>query len=66
MKLDEADIGISGPEQIEDAIETLDAQTESRPSRWSAASAHRRRVLRRGSVPTHAQRLVPMTSSTRL
>ena len=31
MKLDEADIGISGPEQIEEAIETLDAQTESRP-----------------------------------
>jgi membrane-bound lytic murein transglycosylase D len=30
-KLDEADIGVSGPEQIEDAIETLDAQTESRP-----------------------------------
>jgi membrane-bound lytic murein transglycosylase D len=32
MKLDEADIGVSGPEQIEDAIETLDAQTESRPA----------------------------------
>jgi membrane-bound lytic murein transglycosylase D len=31
VKLDEAEIGISGPEQIEDAIETLDAQTESRP-----------------------------------
>jgi membrane-bound lytic murein transglycosylase D len=30
-KLDEAEIGVSGPEQIEDAIETLDAQTESRP-----------------------------------
>lgn len=30
-KLDEADIGVSGPEQIEEAIETLDAQTESRP-----------------------------------
>ena len=30
-KLDEADIGVSGPEQIEDAIETLDAQTESSP-----------------------------------
>ncbi len=30
-KLDEADIGVSGPEQIEDAIETLDAQTESLP-----------------------------------
>jgi PBP1b-binding outer membrane lipoprotein LpoB len=27
-KLDEADIGVSGPEQIEEAIETLDAQTE--------------------------------------
>ncbi len=32
MKLDEADIGVSGPEQIEAAIETLDAQTESRPA----------------------------------
>lgn len=30
-KLDEAEIGISGPEQIEDAIELLDAQTDSRP-----------------------------------
>jgi membrane-bound lytic murein transglycosylase D len=30
-KIDEADIGVSGPEQIEEAIETLDAQTESRP-----------------------------------
>src|SRR4026207_705708 len=30
-KLDEADIGVSGPEQIEEAIETLDAQTESSP-----------------------------------
>jgi membrane-bound lytic murein transglycosylase D len=30
-KLDEAEIGVSGPEQIEDAIETLDAQTESSP-----------------------------------
>src|SRR5690606_36350434 len=30
-KLDEALIGTSGPEQIEDAIETLDAQTESDP-----------------------------------
>ncbi len=30
-KLDEAEIGVSGPEQIEEAIETLDAQTESRP-----------------------------------
>lgn len=30
-KLDEALIGTSGPDQIEDAIETLDAQTESDP-----------------------------------
>jgi membrane-bound lytic murein transglycosylase D len=30
-KVDEADIGVSGPEQIEEAIETLDAQTESSP-----------------------------------
>lgn len=30
-KLDEALIGTSGPEQIEDAIETLDARTESDP-----------------------------------
>ncbi len=30
-KLDEADIGVFGPEQIEDAIETLDARTESLP-----------------------------------
>ena len=30
-KLDEAEIGVSGPEQIEEAIETLDAQTESSP-----------------------------------
>ena len=30
-KIDEADIGVSGPEQIEEAIETLDAQTESSP-----------------------------------
>jgi membrane-bound lytic murein transglycosylase D len=30
-KIDEADIGVSGPEQIEAAIETLDAQTESSP-----------------------------------
>jgi membrane-bound lytic murein transglycosylase D len=28
LKLDEADIGTLGPDQIEDAIETLDAQTE--------------------------------------
>ncbi len=31
-KLDEAEIGVSGPEQIEEAIETLDAQTESSPA----------------------------------
>ncbi|HKR37827.1 MAG TPA: LysM peptidoglycan-binding domain-containing protein [Steroidobacteraceae bacterium] len=31
VKLDEAEIGVSGPEQIEEAIETLDAQTESSP-----------------------------------
>jgi membrane-bound lytic murein transglycosylase D len=30
--IDEADIGSSGPDQIEDAIETLDAQTEGRPA----------------------------------
>jgi membrane-bound lytic murein transglycosylase D len=30
-KLDEASIGVSGPAQIEDAIETLDAQTGTRP-----------------------------------
>jgi membrane-bound lytic murein transglycosylase D len=30
-KLDEAGVGAAGPEQIEDAIETLDAQTESAP-----------------------------------
>ena len=30
-KVDEADIGVSGPEQIEEAIETLDAQTQSSP-----------------------------------
>ena len=30
-KLDEAEIGVSVPEQIEEAIETLDAQTESSP-----------------------------------
>jgi membrane-bound lytic murein transglycosylase D len=32
LKLDEADIGTSGPDQIEDAIETLDAQTEGQPA----------------------------------
>lgn len=30
-KLDEAEIGTSGPEQIEDAFETLDARTDSLP-----------------------------------
>src|SRR5687768_6690239 len=30
-KVDEASIATAGPSQIEDAIETLDAQTESRP-----------------------------------
>jgi membrane-bound lytic murein transglycosylase D len=30
-KLDEAEIGVSGPEQIEEAIETLDEQTQSSP-----------------------------------
>jgi membrane-bound lytic murein transglycosylase D len=30
-KIDEAGVAASGPEQIEDAIETLDAQTESSP-----------------------------------
>ena len=38
IKLDEAEIGISGPEQIEEAIETLDAQTESRPPLVSGVS----------------------------
>jgi membrane-bound lytic murein transglycosylase D len=32
LKLDEADIGTSGPDQIEDAIEALDAQTEGQPA----------------------------------
>ena len=36
-KLDEAEIGVSGPEQIEEAIEALDAQTESRPPLVSEA-----------------------------
>ena len=30
--VDEADIGTFGPAQVEDAIETLDAQTEEDPS----------------------------------
>src|SRR5262245_66645706 len=38
-KVDEADIGTAGPAQIEDAIETLDAQTESRPALVSELSA---------------------------
>jgi membrane-bound lytic murein transglycosylase D len=37
VKLDEAEIGVAGPEQIEKAIETLDAQTESRPPLVSGA-----------------------------
>jgi membrane-bound lytic murein transglycosylase D len=37
-KLDEAEIGVSGPEQIEEAIETLDAQTESQPPLVSGIS----------------------------
>ena len=45
-KLDEADIGISGPEQIEEAIETLDAQTESRPPLVSGIGGTRRRAVR--------------------
>jgi membrane-bound lytic murein transglycosylase D len=36
-KIDEADIGVAGPEQIEEAIETLDAQTESSPPLVSSA-----------------------------
>jgi len=31
-KIDEAGVGVAGPEQIEDAIETLDEQTRSRPN----------------------------------
>lgn len=38
VKLDEAEIGVSGPEQIEEAIETLDAQTESRPPLVSSSA----------------------------
>jgi membrane-bound lytic murein transglycosylase D len=41
-KVDEASIGTAGPQQIEEAIETLDAQTESRPplvSELGAAAA---------------------------
>lgn len=37
-KVDEADIGVSGPEQIEEAIETLDAQTQSSPPLVSSSS----------------------------
>lgn len=32
LKRDEADIGTLGPAQVEDAIETLDAQTEAQPA----------------------------------
>ena len=32
LKLDEADIGTSGPSQIEDAIQALDEQTQDRPA----------------------------------
>jgi len=32
LKLDEADIGTLGPDQVEAAIETLDAQTEGQPA----------------------------------
>lgn len=32
LKLDEADIGTLGPDQVEDAIEALDAQTEAQPA----------------------------------
>jgi membrane-bound lytic murein transglycosylase D len=38
VKLDEAEIGVSGPEQIEEAIETLDAQTESSPPLVSSSA----------------------------
>lgn len=40
IKLDEADIGTLGPEQVEDAIETLDAQTEGRPALVSELQAN--------------------------
>jgi len=40
LKLDEADIGTSGPDQIEDAIETLDAQTEGRPALVSSLDSN--------------------------
>lgn len=39
LKHDEADIGIFGPAQIEDAIETLDAQTEGWPALVSELSS---------------------------
>ena len=42
-KLDEAQIGTAGPEQIENAIETLDAQTV-----WQTAAGQRTRRARRG------------------
>ncbi len=44
-KLDEALIGTSGPEQIEDAIETLDARTESDPPLVRALGATPRPTL---------------------
>ena len=43
-------IGISGPEQIEDAIETLDAQTESRPPLVSGIGGTRCRSLPAGDL----------------
>jgi membrane-bound lytic murein transglycosylase D len=39
LKLDEADIGTLGPDQIEDAIEALDAQTEGLPALVSELNA---------------------------
>jgi membrane-bound lytic murein transglycosylase D len=39
LKLDEADIGTSGPDQIEDAIKALDAQTQGQPALVSELSA---------------------------
>lgn len=39
LKLDEADIGTSGPDQIEEAILALDAQTEGKPALVSQSGA---------------------------
>ena len=39
LKLDEADIGTSGPDQIEEAIEALDAQTLGQPALVSPLNA---------------------------